>query len=127
MTEHKPGLMWLVSRILEIEALIHQMFNGFFEWSVRLIKDSILSLLGYLNNIIFYKNYKFTALYGVIFPGKESSAGFSNYRLWESAGFIFAYILQTQVGLKPYKRFNKYFKDYKNQEWIGVWSELLCN
>jgi hypothetical protein len=38
-----------------------------------------------------------SALYGVIFPGKESSAGFSNYRLWESAGFIFAYILQTQV------------------------------
>ena len=48
------------------------------------------------NSKLFY-NSICLALYGVIFPGKESSAGFSNYRLWESAGFIFAYILQTQV------------------------------
>ncbi|XP_066987255.1 UNC93-like protein [Macrobrachium rosenbergii] len=34
------------------------------------------------------------ALYGVIFPG-ESEAAFSNYRLWESFGFIFAYIGST--------------------------------
>ena len=37
-----------------------------------------------------------TALYGVIFEGDEEAA-FSNYRLWESLGFIFAYVLQTQV------------------------------
>jgi len=36
------------------------------------------------------------ALYGVIFEGDEEAA-FSNYRLWESLGFIFAYVLQTQV------------------------------
>ncbi|KAB7495532.1 UNC93-like protein [Armadillidium nasatum] len=31
------------------------------------------------------------AFYGVIFPG-EAEAAFSNYRLWESAGFILAYV-----------------------------------
>lgn len=35
-----------------------------------------------------------TALYDVIFPG-ESEAAFSNYRLWESLGFIFAYVNST--------------------------------
>ena len=42
-------------------------------------------------------NVCFTALYGVLFTGEESTGGFSNYRLWESVGFILAYILQTQV------------------------------
>jgi len=36
------------------------------------------------------------ALYGVLFESDEEAA-FSNYRLWESLGFIFAYVLQTQV------------------------------
>merc|ERR1719192_2973123 len=36
------------------------------------------------------------ALYGVLFANDEEAA-FSNYRLWESAGFILAFILQTQV------------------------------
>ncbi|XP_042205187.1 UNC93-like protein isoform X3 [Homarus americanus] len=31
------------------------------------------------------------AFYGVIFPG-ESEAAFSNYRLWESLGYIFSYV-----------------------------------
>ena len=39
----------------------------------------------------------FLALYGVLFVGEETTGGFSNYRLWESVGFIIAYILQTQV------------------------------
>lgn len=34
------------------------------------------------------------AFYGVIFPG-ESEAAFSNYRLWESLGFIIAYACST--------------------------------
>ena len=38
-----------------------------------------------------------TALYGVLFVGPEATGGFSNYRLWESMGFIIAYILQTKV------------------------------
>ena len=42
------------------------------------------------------KNHPFPALYGALFGGHEE-AGFSNYRLWESLGFLFAYILQTQV------------------------------
>lgn len=33
-------------------------------------------------------------LYGIIFPG-ESEAAFSNYRLWESLGFIVAYVGST--------------------------------
>ena len=39
----------------------------------------------------------FPALYGVLFTGPEANGGFSNYRLWESMGFLIAYILQTQV------------------------------
>ncbi len=36
------------------------------------------------------------ALYGALFVGNEEAA-FSNYRLWESLGFLIAYILQTQI------------------------------
>jgi len=36
------------------------------------------------------------ALYGVLFENDEEAA-FSNYRLWESAGFIIAFILQNQI------------------------------
>ena len=36
------------------------------------------------------------ALYGVLFSNDEEAA-FSNYRLWESMGFLIAFILQTQV------------------------------
>ena len=40
-------------------------------------------------------NFLFSeAFYGVIFPG-ASEAAFSNYRLWESLGFILAYNLST--------------------------------
>ena len=35
-------------------------------------------------------------MYGVLFVNDEEAA-FSNYRLWESMGFILAFILQTQV------------------------------
>ena len=38
----------------------------------------------------------FSALYGILFE-KHEEAAFSNYRLWESLGFIFAYILQNTV------------------------------
>ena len=37
-----------------------------------------------------------SALYGVIFKNSEEAA-FSNYRLWESMGFLIAYLLQTKV------------------------------
>ena len=36
------------------------------------------------------------ALYGVLFENDEEAA-FSNYRLWESSGFILAFILQNMV------------------------------
>ena len=36
------------------------------------------------------------ALYGVLFVNNEEAA-FSNYRLWESTGFLIAFILQTQL------------------------------
>ena len=35
-------------------------------------------------------------MYGVLFENDEEAA-FSNYRLWESAGFILAFILQNQI------------------------------
>lgn len=40
----------------------------------------------------------FTAFYGVIFPG-ESEAAFSNYRLWESLGYILAYCMSSKFCL----------------------------
>lgn len=36
------------------------------------------------------------ALYGVVFPG-QSEAAFSNYRLWESLGFVLCFALQTKI------------------------------
>ncbi|XP_063607088.1 UNC93-like protein [Penaeus indicus] len=40
------------------------------------------------------------ALYGVIFPG-ESEAAFSNYRLWESTGFIISYACSSLICIEP--------------------------
>ena len=40
--------------------------------------------------------FSFVALYGVLFENDEEAA-FSNYRLWESLGFILAFILQNIV------------------------------
>ncbi|XP_069973442.1 UNC93-like protein [Penaeus vannamei] len=40
------------------------------------------------------------SLYGVIFPG-ESEAAFSNYRLWESTGFIISYACSTLICIEP--------------------------
>lgn len=37
-----------------------------------------------------------TAFYGVIFPG-QSEAAFSNYRLWESVGFIITFASSTTL------------------------------
>ena len=45
------------------------------------------------DSVIFISN---VALYGVLFENDEEAA-FSNYRLWESMGFIIAFVLQTQV------------------------------
>lgn len=39
------------------------------------------------------------ALYGVLFAN-DKEAAFSNYRLWESTGYLIAFILQTQVCIK---------------------------
>jgi hypothetical protein len=36
------------------------------------------------------------ALYGVVFPN-EAAAAFSNYRLWESLGFVVAYIYGNRI------------------------------
>jgi hypothetical protein len=38
----------------------------------------------------------FPALYGVVFPNEEAAA-FSNYRLWESLGFVVAYIYGNRI------------------------------
>ena len=39
------------------------------------------------------------ALYGFLFAN-DKEAAFSNYRLWESTGYVIAFILQTQVCIK---------------------------
>ena len=46
--------------------------------------------------IIFVFSCLNEALYGSLFEGKEE-AGFSNYRMWESIGFMIAYMLQNNV------------------------------
>ena len=46
--------------------------------------------------IIFVFSCLYEALYGSLFEGKEE-AGFSNYRMWESIGFMIAYMLQNNV------------------------------
>ena len=57
------------------------------------ISISILFLSPSNNGNIFIS---IIALYGVLFENDEEAA-FSNYRLWESTGFIIAFVLQTQV------------------------------
>ena len=42
------------------------------------------------------KNLLFLALYGTIFS-EESEAAFSNYRMWESLGFIIAFAYSTAL------------------------------
>jgi len=39
-------------------------------------------------------------LYGIIFPDHEEAA-FSNYRLWESVGFIISYLNTNLLCIKP--------------------------
>ncbi|XP_063688140.1 protein unc-93 homolog A-like isoform X2 [Bolinopsis microptera] len=41
------------------------------------------------------------AFYGVIFPGQEEPA-FSNYRLWESLGFLAAYLIGNNIVLSTF-------------------------
>jgi hypothetical protein len=43
--------------------------------------------------------FQFSALYGVLF-GDSKEAAFSNYRLWESLGFIVAYLMTSFVCLR---------------------------
>lgn len=46
---------------------------------------------------VYYFFYLFLlALYGVVFPN-EAAAAFSNYRLWESLGFVVAYIYGNRI------------------------------
>lgn len=50
-----------------------------------------------------------SALYGVIFKSNEEAA-FSNYRLWESMGFLIAYLLQTKVAY-DYRQAHQFVED----------------
>lgn len=49
-----------------------------------------------LSVISFMYSRFFSALYGVIFS-KESEAAFSNYRMWESLGFIIAFAYSAYI------------------------------
>ena len=46
--------------------------------------------------MVFLHCFSLLALYGVLFANDEEAA-FSNYRLWESTGFIIAFVLQIKV------------------------------
>lgn len=43
-----------------------------------------------------YENYLFLGLYGALFR-RNKEAAFSNYRLWESLGFVIAYAYSTAI------------------------------
>ena len=43
------------------------------------------------------------ALYGNLFPSKEEAA-FSNYRLWESLGFVISFATQVRTSEKKRER-----------------------
>ena len=43
--------------------------------------------------------FHFKALYGITFPA-AGEAAFSNYRLWESVGFILAFGLHDVLGIQ---------------------------
>lgn len=48
----------------------------------------------------------FPAYYGILFPGREEAA-FSNFRLWESVGYIIAYVISPyfRTSTKTYTLF----------------------
>lgn len=50
--------------------------------------------------LVQFRNYVipcvFTAYYGILFPSREEAA-YSNFRLWESLGFIIAYAYSTTL------------------------------
>merc|ERR1739844_494290 len=69
----------------------------FFEWSPLPSQEYLFYILAAMWGISdAVWQTQINALYGVLFENDEEAA-FSNYRLWESLGFIFAYVLQTQV------------------------------
>lgn len=50
-----------------------------------------------LHRLLFLVIYFFvTAYYGILFPGREEAA-FANFRLWESMGYIIAYIISPYM------------------------------
>ena len=56
----------------------------------------------------------FAALYGVVFPNEEAAA-FSNYRLWESLGFVVAYIYGNRYHYCVSHNTSKEFKKSKGK------------
>lgn len=51
-------------------------------------------------NLVTFLISPLLAFYGVIFPQDEEAA-FSNYRLWESVGFILAYVFSNVLCVRP--------------------------
>jgi len=69
----------------------------FFEWSPLPSQEYLFYILAAMWGISdAVWQTQINALYGVLFENDEEAA-FSNYRLWESAGFILAFILQNHV------------------------------
>jgi len=69
----------------------------FFNWTPNPHQAYVFFMMGALWGVAdAVWQTQINALYGVLFESDEEAA-FSNYRLWESAGFIIAFILQTQV------------------------------
>merc|ERR1711936_1566305 len=69
----------------------------FFEWSPLPSQEYLFYILAAMWGISdAVWQTQINALYGVLFENDEEAA-FSNYRLWESAGFILTFILQNHV------------------------------
>ncbi|XP_059089375.1 UNC93-like protein [Tigriopus californicus] len=69
----------------------------FFTWSPNPEEQYVFYILAALWGVAdAVWQTQINALYGVLFE-KDEEAAFSNYRLWESLGFIVAYILQNNV------------------------------
>ena len=72
-------------------------YKFFIYWPFRTIGYKFSALWDNSRYLLIYLFlFLYTALYGVLFENDEEAA-FSNYRLWESMGFIFAFILQNLV------------------------------
>lgn len=87
-----PFVFFIVSSLWGVgDAVWQTQVNGRLSKSDSEIFTTIKSI-----KTILWQRFSFSGIYGTLFRRKKEAA-FSNYRLWESAGFVIAYSFSTSL------------------------------